>query len=106
MNVWKVACFWENENEYDRYDNYPTEIGIFSNLPLAALAAVHFAENILKKRRHGYYVAGCRTVISRIYSYEDDTWRGFIEISEYEDDCRYHYACIEISKATLNKPIA
>lgn len=102
MNVWKVTCFWEDENGCDRYDNRPTEIGIFSNLPLAALAAVHFAEYLINRGRRICYVR--KRTISEIYSYEDSTWRGFIDILEFEDDDCYCYASIEISKATLNEP--
>lgn len=104
MNVWKVTCFWEDENGCDRYDNRPTEIGIFSNLPLAALAAVHFAEYLINRGRRGYYVKYKRT-ISSIYSYEDSTWRGFIDMLEFEDDDCYRYASIEISKTSLNQPV-
>lgn len=103
MTVWKVTCFWEDENGYDFYDKLPTEIGIYSNLPLASFAAIHFVEYLMKRGQR--YRAGYTRTISSIYSYTDNTWRGSIEISEHDDDYSYDYGRIEISKITLNKSI-
>ena len=37
MTVWKVTCHWLQENDYSYSENGPTNIGIFTSKPLAAL---------------------------------------------------------------------
>lgn len=92
MVVWKVTCHWFQENDYSRYDREPTEIGIFTSRPLAALAALDFIKSMNRKCRRRYV-----RVVSAL-------WNDCIEISEYGlyEDCSYGFADIYFTQVTLN----
>ena len=92
MVVWKVTCTWYQENDYSRYDNDSTEIGIFTSKPLAALAALNFIKSMNRRCGHRYL---------RIVS---ELWSHCIDISEYDlyDNNSYEYAEIYFTKMTLN----
>lgn len=90
MVVWKVTCHWRQENDYSYYDHQPTDIGVFTSKPLAALAAINF----IKCMNHG------DSYLRVIY----EVWNYCIDISEYDlrDDCSYEFATIYFTKMTLN----
>lgn len=92
MIVWKVACHWYNENDYSCYDREPTEIGIFTSRPLAALAAIDFIKSMNRK---------CGRRYIRVVS---EVWNDCIEISEYDlrDNSTYEFADIYFTQMTLN----
>lgn len=93
MVVWKVTCHWFLENDYSRYDREPTEIGIFTSKPLAALAAIDFIKCMNRKYKYRYV-----RVISKL-------WNDCIEISEHElyDNCSFYgFADIYFTPVTLN----
>lgn len=92
MVVWKVACHWYNENDYSRYDREPTEIGIFTSRPLAALAAIDFIKSMNRKCGRRYI-----RVVSKV-------WNDCIEILEHDlrDDSAYEFADIYFTQMMLN----
>lgn len=94
MVIWKVTCHWHQENDYSYYDHEPTDIGIFTSRPLAALAAIDFIECMNHRYRNGdpYF-----RVISEV-------WNHCIEILEHDlhDNCSYEFATIYFTKMTLN----
>lgn len=93
MVVWNVTCHWYNENDYDRYEHEPTNIGIFTSKPLAALAAIDFIKSMNRR---------CGRCYLRVVS---EIWDDCIEISEYDlcDNSTYEFADIYFTKMTLNE---
>lgn len=91
MTVWKVTCHWLQENDYSYSENGPTNIGIFTSKPLAALAALDFIKS-MNRRTHWY---------ARVIS---EVWDDYINISEYElsDGCSYEFADIYFEEVELN----
>lgn len=92
MVVWKVTCHWYEENDYCRCDHEPTEIGIFTSKPLAALAAIDFIKSMNRR---------CGRRYVRVVS---ELWNHCIDISEYDlrDNYSYEFADIYFTKVTLN----
>lgn len=92
MVVWKVTCRWYEVNDYSLYENDPTEIGIFTSMPLAARAAINFIE-CMNRRRSSHYLR----VVSEV-------WNDSINISEYDlsDGSTYDFANIWFEEVTLN----
>ena len=91
MTVWNVYCHWYQENDYSYCGREDTHIGIFSNLPLAARAALQFVDGM--NRNQTRIITG--------------VWCDSIDISEYDYhyDESYEYATIRFEKVTLNEGV-
>lgn len=95
MTVWNVYCHWYQENGYSYCDREDTHIGIFSNLPLAARAALQFVDCMNRNQTR---------ISIRVIT---GVWCDSIDISEYDYhfDESYEYATIRFEKVTLDEGV-